>query len=164
MRMSKRFGWCLSLSAVAAVAIWSAVSLPTSAAELKRRKASCTVYEDRVKGTPDAKSYTSGSWGGVPPGLRKLPPNATLCGADARGVKEGAAVIVSSLVGHELETFYGPLFEKIGCKPLACKVTPAKVGKLDTEWTECACHGDRMLGHIATDAWLEMFTLSFAKW
>lgn len=63
-----------------------------------------------------------GSWGGVAPVLRALPPGATLCGAQHFVSKNGSVsknagsvIISSALNGDDLRTFYQPVFTKAGC-------------------------------------------------
>jgi hypothetical protein len=93
----------------------------------------------------------AGAWGNIPAPLRKLPPGAKLCGAD--GI--GQAVIVSPLFGKAIETYYGPLFAKIGFEPLACRVVAGR--------TQCACKRHRDIGVVVTDQESEAFVLAVMK-
>jgi len=98
------------------------------------------------------------SWGRLPADLRKLPPGAELCGVDA---ELGQAVITSPLFGKELETYYAPLFAKLGCEPLACRVVADSVGV--AEQTRCRCSMPGVAGVVITDSKHEAFTLALSK-
>ena len=95
----------------------------------------------------------TGSWGNVPRELQKLPPGAQHCGALME-----QAVIMSPAFGKDLETFYAPLFAKIGCQPFACEVENISGGSR----TECKCRGNGKIkmGQIVTDLSYEAFVLS----
>jgi hypothetical protein len=129
-----------------------------------RLKQTCAGYARIIKSSPQPDAYTPGSWGSVPPELRKLPPGAEHCGADSRGLKAGSAVILSPLEGDDLGKFYGPLFQQIGCQPLTCRVTKTKIGKKDAQQTSCTCSGKKMLGTVGTDTGAEQFMLSLVRW
>lgn len=113
---------------------------------------------ENARGVPLAKTYTTGSWGSIPPVLRKLPPGAELCGTNSLGLKTGAALIMSSLQGEDLGSFYRPLFQQIGCQPLACEVRT--IGNRETRQTTCTCRGDHIVGNLRTDVRAEAYVLS----
>ena len=121
----------------------------------KRTKLSCAQY--RANADAHAKNAVfntrlkAGAWGNIPPPLRKLPPGAKLCGAD--GI--GQAVITSPLFGKEIETYYSPLFAKVGFQPLACKVVAGR--------TQCTCKRHRDIGVVVTDQESESFVLAVIK-
>jgi hypothetical protein len=130
---------------------------PTAAKALdvpapKRAKVTCAQYRDDVdKNRKHAFFDTrlkAGEWGFVPPELRKLPPRAKLCGAD----RMGQVVIASPLFGKDLEAHYGPLFEKMEFKPLACEISRGQ--------TRCHTKRHRDVGIIVTDADREAFVLA----
>jgi hypothetical protein len=118
----------------------------------KRTKVSCTQY--RANAEKQAKHSTfnlklkPGAWGSIPAPLRKLPSRSKLCGADGMG----QAVIASPLFGKDLESYYTPLFTKIGFKPLACKVADGR--------TQCTCKRGRDIGILVTDQDSEAFVLA----
>src|SRR3954463_7317638 len=70
----------------------------------KRTRVSCAQYRAGVEKSAKHAVFDtrlkSGSWGKVPPELRKLPRKSKLCGADAMG----QAVIASPLFGADLES------------------------------------------------------------
>lgn len=133
-------------------------ALAAGAAPPGRMKLTCDGYARMAKGI--WQHYTPGSWGSVPPELRTLPPGAQHCGADSPAPKAGTAVILSSLAGDDLKKFYAPLFAKVGCQPLECDITKTNLGGKDREQTRCTCHGDKMLGVVATDTGAEVYVLS----
>jgi|tagenome__1003787_1003787.scaffolds.fasta_scaffold20275358_2 hypothetical protein len=94
------------------------------------------------------------SWGNVPDDLRKLPPGAELCGAEA---ELGQVVITSGLYGKELESYYAPLFARIGCQPLACNVIDPRSGLRSQ--TRCRCSVPGVVGTITTDLQHQAFSL-----
>ena len=126
-----------------------------AAASPKRVKLSCAQYrasaEAHAKHAVFNTKLKAGAWGNIPPPLRKLPPGAKLCGAD--GI--GQAVIASPLFGKQIETYYGPLFTKIGFQPLACKVVAGR--------TQCTCKRHRDIGIVVTDQESEAFVLAVMK-
>jgi hypothetical protein len=121
----------------------------------KRAKITCAQYRANAEKTaPHAIIDTRlkvGSWGRVPPELRKLPPHSKLCGADGRG----QVVIASPLFGKEIESHYTPLFTKVGFQPLACTVEPGR--------TQCTSKRRRDLGIVITDQDTEAFVLAVMK-
>jgi hypothetical protein len=135
-----------------------AVSPPVPAAEdtagiPKRAKLSCAEYRQRTGEQAKRAVFDTrlsvGSWGAIPPGLRKLPPHARLCGAD----RMGQVVVVSPLFGKELQRHYTPLFEKLGFRPLTCDVSGGQ--------TRCLTKRGRDLGMVLTDANSEALVLVF---
>jgi hypothetical protein len=121
----------------------------------KRTRLTCTQYranaEAHAKHAVFDTKLKAGAWGNIPPPLRKLPPGAKLCGAD--GI--GQAVIASPLFGKEIETYYNPLFAKIGFQPLACNVVSGR--------TQCTCKRHRDIGIVVTDQDSEAFVLAVMK-
>lgn len=122
-----------------------------------RTKADCAKF---VKDADESSArmgikirVATGSWGNVPRELQKLPPGAQHCGALME-----QAVIMSPAFGKDLETFYAPLFAKIGCQPFACEVENISGGSR----TECKCRGNGKIkmGQIVTDLSYEAFVLS----
>jgi hypothetical protein len=100
----------------------------------------------------DAKT-TPGSWGKVPPELRKLPPGAEHCGSvDILD----QAVIASGLAGKELEAFYAPLFAGLGCQPFTCE----DVTSGSSTQTRCNCHANGYFGSVNTDISVESYVVS----
>jgi hypothetical protein len=136
-------------------AVPSAAAKEPEQAAPKRAKLGCAEY--RAKAEAHAKNgvfntrLKAGAWGNIPSPLRRLPPRAKLCGAD--GI--GQAVIASPLFGQEIETFYSPLFTKIGFGPLACKVVARR--------TQCTCKRHRDIGIVVTDEDSEAFVLAVMK-
>lgn len=118
----------------------------------KRARTSCAQFrenaEKRWKRAAFDVRIKAGSWGNIPPALRKLPPRAKLCGAD----KRGQAVIASPLFGKELQDYYTPLFSKIEFAPLTCQITAAD--------TQCRSKRRRDIGIVVTDATDEIFVLA----
>jgi hypothetical protein len=125
----------------------------------KRSKVSCARLRQRME--RDAKNLglddkiTPKSWGNIPDELRKLPPGAELCGVDT---ELEHVVITSALFGKDLESYYAPLFAKIGCRPLGCTV---ETGFVDQ--TRCRCATEGVVGTVATDVKDEAFTLKVSK-
>jgi hypothetical protein len=129
---------------------------------LPRKKLTCAEFESTVSAS-EKKAYKPGAWGGVPPELQKVPPGGELCGADFRMSKSGATMMRSALFGKDLQTFYAPLFEAIGCKPLECELVKSKLGKVAAQQTHCTCRGNKKLGSVATDSGSEI-ALSLFNW
>jgi hypothetical protein len=131
------------------------VAKATEAIAPKRTKLTCAQF--RANAEAHAKNgvfntrLKAGGWGNIPPALRKLPPGAKLCGADGMG----QAVITSPLFGKEIETYYSPLFAKVGFEPLACKVVAGR--------TQCTCKRHRDIGIVVTDQESEAFVLAVMK-
>jgi hypothetical protein len=128
----------------------------------KRSKLSCSKLRQRLeksnRETGVVDKIEPGSWGSLPVYLRKLPPGAELCGLD---VELGQAVITSPLFGKELESYYAPLFAKLGCEPLDCRVVASSEGT--SEQTRCRCAMPGVAGVVITDAKAEAFTLALTK-
>ena len=121
----------------------------------KRARLTCAQYranaEAHAKNAVFNTRLKAGGWGNIPPPLRKLPPGAKLCGAD--GI--GQAVITSPLFGKEIETYYSPLFAKVGFQPLTCKVVAGR--------TQCTSKRHRDIGIVVTDQESEAFVLAVMK-
>jgi hypothetical protein len=117
-----------------------------------RDKLTCAAYRDRqaerYKQAAFDTRLKAGSWGRLPPELRKLPPRAKLCGADSHG----QAVVASPLVGKDLESFYRPLFAKLGFDQLTCTGTGGQ--------TTCKCKRRRDIGIVVTDSTSEAYVVS----
>lgn len=128
----------------------------------KRSKLSCSKLRQRLEKTYREIGFVDKieprSWGSLPVYLRKLPPGAELCGVDA---ELGQAVITSPLFGKELESYYAPLFAKLGCEPLACRVVATSEGV--PEQTRCRCAMPGVAGVVITDSKHEAFTLALTK-
>jgi hypothetical protein len=142
----------LSLCALTIVSV--AVLAAAIAADAPHRtKVACGPYLASVKKTGASVGFTPeivpGSWGDVPAELQKLPPGAQNCGTIA-----GQPTIVSPAYGKDLETFYAPLFAKVGCQPFTCEVetSPAR--------TKCKCKVGKTLGMVVTDTGNEAYTVS----
>ena len=121
-----------------------------------RSKATCDEIRQELertsKGMAVPMKVAAGSWGKVPAELRKLPPGAELCGVDA---SLGQAIIKSPLFGKALESYYAPLFAKVGCKPLTCQI--AKSGSM--RQTRCSCDRPGGVGAVTTNVRNESFSL-----
>ena len=78
-----------------------------------------------------------------------LPPGATVCGS-AQGF--GNVFIASPLYGKDLEAYYRPIYEKLGCKPFTCEITD-KV-------TNCKCAGNGKFGFVTTEERSEVFSVA----
>ena len=128
----------------------------------KRAKVSCSKLRQTMEKTTRQIGFVDKieprSWGQLPADLRKLPPGAELCGVDA---ELGQAVITSPLFGKELESYYAPLFAKLGCQPLSCLVVAGSVGV--PEQTRCRCSVPGVAGAVITDARHQAFTLALSK-
>jgi hypothetical protein len=66
------------------------------------------------------------------------------------------AVIMSPAFGKNLETFYAPLFAKVGCQPFACEVENTNGGAR----TKCKGRGNGKMVQIVTDLSYEAFVPS----
>jgi hypothetical protein len=128
----------------------------------KRAKVSCSKLRQRMEKATRQIGFEDKiaphSWGSLPPDLRKLPPGAELCGTDA---ELGQAVITSPLFGKELESYYAPLFAKVGCEPLACRVAASSGGV--AVQTRCRCSMPGVAGVVITDSKHQAFTLALSK-
>jgi hypothetical protein len=137
------------------VAPTSLVAQSAAQAAPRRAHTTCARYRsDAETAAPHAAFDTrlkARSWGAVPASLRRLPPDARLCGADSHG----QAVIASPLYGKELESFYAPLFAKLAFEPLACTV--------DRGQTQCKTRHGRDIGILVTDASQQIFVLAYVK-
>jgi hypothetical protein len=128
----------------------------------KRSKVSCAKLRQQLEksnrelGVVD--KIEPRSWGSLPVYLRKLPPGAELCGVE---VGLGQAVITSPLFGKDLESHYAPLFAKLGCEPLDCRVVATSEGV--PEQTRCRCAMPGVAGVVITDSKHEAFTLALTK-
>jgi hypothetical protein len=133
-----------------------AAGLAVAAADAPRRtKMTCGPYLDAVKKASASAGFkptiVPGSWGDVPADLQKLPAGAQNC-----GTVDGQPTIVSAAFGKDLETFYAPLFEKVGCAPFKCEVqTQGSATR-----TACKCKAGKVTGMIFTDTGNEAYTLS----
>jgi hypothetical protein len=118
----------------------------------RRAKVSCAQIRDTAQATSGHAVFDTRlkpkSWGRIPPGLRKLPRRAKLCGADGMG----QVVIASPLFGKELEQHYAPLFEKLEFRSLSCEITDGQ--------TRCSAKRHRDVGVLVTDTTNEAFVLS----
>ena len=121
----------------------------------KRAKLTCAQYRANAEKHASHAVFNTklkpGEWGNVPEPIRKLPPRARLCGADGMG----QAVIASPLFGREIESYYAPLFAKVGFKPLACRIVDRR--------TQCTSKRHRDIGVVVTDPDSEAFVLSVIK-
>src|SRR5262245_8948396 len=107
------------LATVAVVVL--AVAAAVAADAPRRTKMACGPYLESVKKTGARVGFNptivAGSWGSGPAELQNLPAGAQNC-----GTIEGQPTIVSPAFGKDLETFYAPLFAKVGCQPFTCEV------------------------------------------
>jgi hypothetical protein len=121
----------------------------------KRVRVSCAQVRSNVEQTSKHAIFDTrikpGSWGHVPPELRRLPRQAKLCGADSLG----QVVIASTIFGPELKSHYAPLFAKLGFEPLSCKVERGQ--------TQRTCKRGRDAGILLTDQVNDTFVLAFLK-
>jgi len=128
----------------------SAAGSPGSAP--KRSKVDCAAYRADVEASSKkvgmAMKIKAGDWAKTPAPLRVLPPGATVCGS-AEG--SGNVFIASPLFGKDLETYYRPIYEKLGCKPFTCEIT-SKV-------TNCTCGGNGKFGFVTTEESSEVFSV-----
>lgn len=140
---------------LALFAIAGGVTVAVAADAPKRTKLACGAYLEGVKKTSASLGFkpniVPGSWGDLPPGLQKLPAGAQNC-----GTIEGQATIASPAFGKDLETFYAPLFEKVGCAPFKCEVET----RGGATRTACKCKTGKVTGMIFTDTGNEAYTLS----
>ena len=138
---------------VAALLMAAAAAEPKAPPAPRREKVTCAQYRARLDESSKRASFDTrlkaGSWGAIPPVLRKLPPRAKLCGADTRG----QAVIASPLFGDELQGHYAPLFAKLGFGAVGCEVSGGQ--------TRCTSKRHRDIGILVTDATSEVYVLSF---
>ena len=149
--MRIRIAGALVLAVATSFPLWA------SGADSPRKRATCAELRDAVERISKTTKYalpvkvTPGSWGDVPAPLRKLPAGAENCGVGT----QGQVLIVSGLVGKELENHYAPLFAEVGCKPLKCTVT---------QTTNCSCSGaDGATGVVLSDVGAESYTLMYSK-
>ena len=137
-----------------------ATSLAVAADAPKRSKLACGAYLEGVKSMSKSMglnpTIVPGSWGDVPRDLQALPAGAQNC-----GTVEGQPTIVSPLFGKELETFYTPLFAKMGCAPFKCEVE----SQGSATRTMCKCKSSEVRGTVVTDTGYEAYSLGlFARW
>ena len=145
-----------SLSMLATVAVFILAMAAAVAADAPRRtKLACGPYLEMVKKTSASIGFkptiVAGSWGNIPPDLQKLPAGAQNCGTVA-----DQPTIMSPAFGKDLETFYAPLFAKIGCAPFTCEVETMG----SATQTKCKCKTGKTLGQVITDTGNEAYTLS----
>lgn len=145
----------LALATVAVVVLAVAAAAAVAADAPRRTKMACGPYLESVKKTGAAMKFNptivAGSWGDIPAELQKLPAGAQNC-----GTIEGQPTIVSPAWGKDLETFYAPLFAKVGCQPFTCEVEAAG----SATRTKCKCKVGKTMGMIVTDTGNEAYTLS----
>jgi hypothetical protein len=152
-------------TALCVLALLAATGLPARGdsdhREDTRKRLSCPKLRQKMERAARILGFEDriapNSWGEIPPDLRKLPPGGELCGVDS---ELGQVVIASPLDGKELEAYYAPLFEKIGCQPLTCNR-----GKLpgDPEPTRCRCAVPGLVGNIRTDPNHQAFQLAISR-
>ena len=95
-----------------------------------------------------AMKIKAGDWAKTPAPLRVLPPGATVCGS---AESFGNVFIASPLFGKDLETYYRPIYEKLGCKPFTCEITDKS--------TSCKCSGNGKFGFVTTEEGSEVFSV-----
>jgi hypothetical protein len=126
----------------------SAAGSPGSAP--KRSKVGCAAYradlEASAKKVDMEMKIKAGDWAKTPAPLRVLPPGATVCGS-AEGL--GNVFIASPLFGKDLEAYYRPIYERLGCKPFRCEITD--------KLTSCKCASNGKVGFVATEERSEVF-------
>jgi hypothetical protein len=125
-----------------------------SSAAPKRPKMTCAAYGAQVASSTKSLGHEMklkvGDWADVPAALRVLPPRTEMCGSLATTV-----FVTSPLFGKELEDYYRPIFEKMGCKPVTCEVTEKK--------SHCDCHGAGGFGRVGTEEGVEAYGISWMK-
>jgi hypothetical protein len=123
-----------------------------SSAAPKRPKQDCAAYAASVASATKGREpkVKVKDWADVPAALRVLPPHAEMCFSFASTV-----FVASPLFGKELEDYYRPIFEKMGCKPVKCEVTEKK--------SYCSCHGDGGLARVGTEEFVESYGISWLK-
>jgi hypothetical protein len=139
-------------SVFALLTVLAVVAIAVAADAPHRTKKNCADYLEIVKRNSAAvgmkPAIVAGSWGKLPVELQRLPGGSQNC-----GTVEGQPTIVSPAYGKDLETFYTPLFAKVGCQPLTCTI--------DSTRTLCKCKSDKKQhGMVVTDTGYEAFTLS----
>jgi hypothetical protein len=143
------------VAAAAPAASPAAPSAPSNVEPPKRAKVTCAQYraiaDENAKHAVFNTRLKAGSWGTIPPELRKLPKGAKLCGVD----KMGQVAIASTLFGKEIEDHYNPLFAKVDFEPLTCKVTETQ--------TQCHSKRHRDIGIVLTDAKSQAYILSVMR-
>jgi len=121
----------------------------------KRAKVTSAQYraiaEENAKHAAFDTRLKAGSWGHIPPELRKLPRRSKFCGVDSMG----QAVIASPLYGKDIEDHYTPLFTKVDFNPLKCEIKGTQ--------THCHTKRHRDIGIIVTDANNEAYVLSIIR-
>ena len=73
-----------------------------------------------------------------------------MCGSASIG---GRVFIASPLFGKDLEAYYSPIYEKLGCKPFTCTISDKA--------TKCECRSDRHFGGVRTEELDEVFSVAF---
>jgi hypothetical protein len=135
----------------------STAPLPATTPKRARSKLDCaellTKMEEVSRKVNMPMKTTPGSWGKVPAELQVVPPGGKHCGSVDLLEQ---AVIASGLEGKALESFYAPLFGKLGCQPLVCEEATSG----DYVQTRCNCRGDGMMGSVNTDTGNETYTLA----
>ena len=120
-----------------------------------RSKATCAKIRQELEETSKRfklDTKIKPGWSKVRAELRKLPPDAELCGVDS---ELGQAIIKSPLYGKALEAYYAPLFAKIGCKPMTCEIFESKPFRQ----TRCKCSMPGGVGAVTTNVSDESFSL-----
>jgi len=140
-----------SISAFAALSI--AAGSPDKGSAPRRAKVDCAAFRADVQASSKAVgmaiSIKAGDWAKTPAPLRALPPGASVCGS----AETGSVFIASPLFGAALETYYRPIYEKLGCKPFTCEISDKK--------TSCKCNGGGAYGSVRTEELNEVYAILF---
>ena len=118
-----------------------------------RRKVTCEEFRSDVEKSSKAvgmdMKVKADDWAKTPAELRVLPPGAVMCGSEDI---LGSVFVASPMFGHDLESYYRPIFEKLGCKPFTCQIG---------DKTTCKCQGDGKTGMVRTEATNQAFAIQF---
>ena len=147
-----RHRWLVGLLAIAGSIATGAPSPRAAAGPPSRRKVTCQEFRTDVETTTKAVGFPmtikAGDWAKTPPALRVLPPKAALCGSSDTSV-----FIASPLFGKELEAYYRPILEKLGCAPLTCEI--------DSKKTTFKCDSKAGLAMVRTEVLNEAYAIGW---
>lgn len=117
----------------------------TTGAGANREVLSCSELETKLEadGAAFDIEVTLGVWENVPAELKVLPQPAELCGSLS---ESNQGLIASELGGAELEAYYVPVLEGLGCPSLECDVQTEG----DQEQYVCACFGSMHWATLTT--------------
>lgn len=117
----------------------------TTGAGANRDVLSCSELETKLEadGVAFDIEVTLGAWENVPAELKVLPEPAELCGSVS---ESNQGLIASELGGAELQVYYRPLLEGLGCPSLECDVQTEGA----QEQYVCACFGSMHWATLTT--------------